>query len=731
MKQRARILVLSIQTSFLCFFGYGSPMNSTQSPSAAATYQYPFQNPDLDLESRVQNILSLMTLEEKIACFGTVPNVPRLGIKGTGHVEGLHGLALGEPGGWGQGFPVPTTQLPQALGMGETWDPALVKRAGRAEGIETRYLWESPKYKRGGLVVRAPNADLGRDPRWGRTEECFGEDAFFNGTMAVAMTKGLQGEDPKYLLCSSLLKHFLSNSNENTRSSSSSSYDARLFREYYSVPFRMAIEEGGATGVMAAYNAVNSIPCHVHPMLKKVLKGDWGFKSILCTDGGALKMLVTDHKFYPDLPMAAAATIQSGINQYLDKFPDAVRAALKEGLLKEAEMHEPLAGVFRVMIRLGQMDPEERVPYKKVAEMDPWETKEHRELARLVAEKSVVLLKNEGNLLPLDASKYKSIAVIGNNADDVFLDWYSGSPPYKVSPLQGIRERAGSGIKIEFAKGDDQAAAVELAKKCDLVILCVGNHPLGNGGWGVIDSPLEGKESFDREGIDLRQDELTRAIYRANSRTVMALISSFPIAINWADRHLPAILHITHNSQELGHALAAALFGDINPGGRLVQTWPRSLEALPAMMDYDLRHGRTYMYSRHEPLYPFGYGLSYTQFSYGPASPSAKSMDPLGFVNISMELKNSGGKDGDEVVQLYVRHLDSAVERPLKELKGFQRASLKAGESKKLDFSLKAGSLAYWNEAAQEWRVESGRIRILLGASSADIRQECEITVTE
>ncbi len=289
---------------------------------AFAQYQYPFQNPNLPVEERVSNIISLMTLDEKVACLGTNPSVPRLGIRGTGHVEGLHGLALGGPGGWGRPTPIPTTQFAQAIGMAETWDPNLIRQAGQVESEETRYIYQSEKYHRGALVVRAPNADLGRDPRWGRTEECYGEDPFFNGTMVIAMVKGLQGDDPKYWRTAALLKHLLANSNEDGRGGSSSDFDARLLREYYSVPFRMGIVEGGARAFMAAYNAINGVPATVNPFLKNVTIQEWGQNGIICTDAGALRNMINLHKYYPTLAQGAAAAVKAGINQFLDRFQD-------------------------------------------------------------------------------------------------------------------------------------------------------------------------------------------------------------------------------------------------------------------------------------------------------------------------------------------------------------------------------------------------------------------------
>jgi beta-glucosidase len=685
----------------------------------------PFADPDLSMEKRIDNLLSLMTVDEKIACLGTVPNVPRLGVWGTGHVEGLHGLAMGgPPGNWGRPSPVPTTQFPQAIGLGETWDPDLVRQAAAIEGYETRYVVQSKRFRRGGLVVRAPNADLGRDIRWGRTEECYGEDAYLNGTLVTAFVKGLQGDHPTYWQTASLLKHFLANSNEDERTSSSSNFGQRLFREYYSVPFRMGIMEGGARAYMAAYNAYNGVPCTVHPMLKDITVAEWGQDGIICTDGGAFRLLMTDHKYYPDLEMAAVAVIRSGINQFLDRYRDAVQGAVDKGWLAEADINAVLRGVFRVMIKLGVLDPPDRVPYSKIGTEPelPWESEKHKAFARLITQKSVVLLKNAGNILPLDKDALKTIAVIGPRADQVLLDWYSGDPPYTVTALAGIRGKVGDAVCVTYAPNNEGGAAVRLAEAADVAIVCVGNHPTGDAGWAQCPTPSDGKEAVDRRAIVLEQEELIKQIYRANPNTVVVLISSFPFAITWTQRHVPAIVHLTHNSQELGNALADVLFGDVNPGGRLVQTWLHGIEQLPPRLDYDLRKGRTYMYFRGEPLYPFGFGLSYTTFAYSGLCLSADRLAPNGEVTVSVDVTNAGARAGDEVVQLYVRHLHSTVERPNKELKGFRRITLQPGETQTVAFPLKAAALAYWDADLGGWHVEADRVRVMVGASSADIR---------
>ncbi len=698
-------------------------------PATSSQTNYPFQNPDLPIEQRIDNILSLMTIDEKIECLDTNPSVPRLGIKASGHVEGIHGLTQGGPGKWGRPQTVPSTTFPQGIGLGETWDPEILRQAGEVEGYEARYVFQSPKYNQGGIVIRSPNADIGRDPRWGRNEECYGEDAFFNGTMVVAFSKGLQGNDPKYWQSAALMKHFLANSNENDRDKSSSNFDERLFHEYYSLPFRMGVVEGGSRAYMAAYNAVNGVPMTINPVLQKITRDQWGQDGIICTDAGAMRNLVRSHKYYPDFETAAAESVKAGIGQFLDDYREPLRAALKKRLLTEADIDRALRGNFRVMIRLGLLDPPARVPYSTIGKesIDPWTTEKHKALALLATQKSIVLLKNSANLLPLDKKSLKSIAVIGPRVNEVLLDWYSGTPPYSISPLEGIRNAVGESVKVTHAANNDGDAAVKAARESDVAIVCVGNHP--NGGfdtqWARVSVPSEGREAVDRQSITLEQEELIKAVFAANPKTIVVLISSFPYAVNWTQENVPAILHMALNSQEEGHALATVLFGDYNPAGRLVQTWPKSLEQLPPMMDYDIRHGRTYMYFRDTPLYPFGYGLSYTTFTYRDLKVNASS----GAIDVSVLVKNSGQRAGDEVVQLYVRHLNSKVSRPLKELKGFTRVPLGPQEEKTVKLSLPTPRLAYWNAETDRWVVEKDLIEITVGGSSTDARLKKSIQV--
>ena len=692
-------------------------------------FTYPFQNTELSTDERITNLLSLMTLDEKVSCLSTRPNIPRLGVKGTGHVEGLHGLAKGGPSNWGQHNPSPTTIFPQAIGLAESWDTSVIRKVAEIEAFETRFLFQS-KNPKGGLVVRAPNADLGRDIRWGRTEECYGEDAWFNAQMVEQFVKGLQGNDQRYWMTASLMKHFLANSNENGRDSSSSDFNERLFYEYYAYSFYKGITGGGSRAYMASYNAYNGIPMAVNPVLKEITVKKWEQNGIICTDGGAFQMLVNSHHYYPDLYTAAAGCIHAGINQFLDDYKLGVYGALANGYINENDIDNVLYGVFRVMIKLGQLDPDEMVLYKKIGVTDtikPWTKNENKQIALEVTQKTIVLLKNDKNFLPLKKENIKSLAIIGKLADTVMLDWYSGTPSYRITPLQGIRKIADNKIEIQFAT--ELKEALDAAKSCENVVVFVGNDPTCSAGWAQCPVASDGKEAVDRKSIILEQEDFIRKIYEVNKNTIVVLVSSFPYAINWSNENIPAIVHMTHCSQESGTALANVLFGDYNPAGRLVQTWPKSIEHLPEIMNYDITNGRTYMYSDEKPLYPFGYGLSYSSFEYSDLKLSAEELKTNGELVINLYVKNISRQNGEEVVQLYVKHLNSGVLRPDIELKGFNRIYIKAGETKKIQINLNASDLAYWNTEKQIFEVEKDKINLMIGSSSSDIRLSKEIKV--
>ncbi|MGB7547115.1 MAG: glycoside hydrolase family 3 C-terminal domain-containing protein [Terracidiphilus sp.] len=710
---------------------------------AAAQADYPFRDTSLSDDQRIADLLGRLTIAEKIDLMSDHPKIPRLGIVFSGQVEGLHGLALGGPAGWGgRGRqPMPTTTFPQEKGLGATWDPDLLKKIASLEGYEARYDYQNPIFDRGGVVVRAPNADLSRDPRWGRTEESYGEDPYLVGTLTVAFVQGLQGPDAKHWQAASLMKHFLANENEDGRTHTSSDFDERLFREYYSVPFRMGFEQGGSRAVMAAYNSWNGIPMLIHPVLKDVMIKEWGNDGLICSDGGALGLLITSHKSFPDKEQGVAAAVKAGVNNFLDTYKDDLAKALKDGLLTEADMDASLKNELRVFLRLGEFDPPGVDPYAQIGResggaLPPWERDSSRELARLATDESIVLLKNEGGALPLDRTKLKSIAVIGPWIGQVLLDWYSGTPPYAVSILDGIREAAGKDVTVLFADGSDPAEAAALARKADVAIVVVGNHPECNAGWDECPTPSNGKEDVDRKTIVLEQESLVKQVFAANPRTIEVLRSSFPYAIVWSEQNLPAIVHMVHNSQEEGHGLADVLFGVYSPAGRLTQTWPTGDAQLPPILDYNLLDGHTYMYSKEKPLYAFGYGLSYTTFAYEGLSLSAPKMDADGSVEVTVKVKNTGTRPSDEVVQMYVQHPGSqgggsAVQRPRLELKGFKRVRIEAGAERDVTLQLKARDLAYWDTPNHTWRVEKEQVRVLAGGSSDNLPVHAVVEVTE
>jgi beta-glucosidase len=390
------------------------------------------------------------------------------------------------------------------------------------------------------------------------------------------------------------------------------------------------------------------------------------------------------------------------------------------------------------MIRLGLLDPPERVPYSGIGrggpdEVEPWNRPETKALVRTVTQKSIVLLKNSAGLLPLDKTKLKTIAVVGPHANHVLLDWYSGTPPYSVSPRAGIEKAIGrdttTSVKWVSNMGD---AAIDVARSCDAVIVCIGNSPESEAGWVTVSSPSEGKEGIDRKAIVLQpdQEDFVRRVIAVNPRTVVVLIANFPYAMPWIAKSATTILQVTHASQELGNALADVIFGVVNPGGKLVQTWPKSLKQLPPMNDFDLRHGRTYMYFKGEPQYPFGYGSSYTTFELDNLRTSAGTLDSGGSIGVTVDLHNRGSREGDEVVQLYVRFPASKVERPLKQLRGFQRVTAQAGETKTVSLELRAADLSYWSPEGHAWVVEPGPVELLIGNSSSDKALTLRKTIT-
>ncbi len=699
----------------------------------AEKYEYPFQNPKLPEEKRIDNLISLMTIDEKLESF-VGGGVPRLGVPAAGSTEAIHGIVRGGattlPPLNGKGEMVRTegminsTAFPQAYGLGETWDRALIEKIGEIMSIEARYYSQNnePNY----LCLWAPNADLARDPRWGRTEESFGEDPFLVGELVVAETKGIQGNDPKYWRGAAIYKHFLANSNEDGRSSTSSDFDEALFRDYYSYGFWRGARDANGESLMCAYNKYNGVPCSTHDFIHEILQDEWGMDGMMLNDGSALTLLMTAHHWVDDMKQGVKAILEAGISRILERAIPNLKAAYEEGYIDEMLINKNIRGNLRTMLRLGLLDKGGSNPYADLGlDTAPWETQENKDWALLAQQKSMVLLKNENQLLPIDKSKVKKIAVFGNRAETVIKDWYGALPTYTVSPLDGIRNAVKeSDVEVKFMKWDFDGKAQELAQWADVCIVVLGNDPLTSPDWGNQTvqapwaqggSPSDGREAVDRRSLQLDTEDLVKVIHQANPNTVLALISSFPYTINWSAEHLPAIVHCTQCCQELGTGLADVLFGNYNPAGRLSQTWVKEITDLPNMLDYDIRHGRTYMYFKGEPLYPFGFGLSYTQFDYANLTVEHRK----GEYAISFDLTNTGNYDGEEVAQLYVKFSgDDAIKR----LRGFERIAVKQGETRHVTLTVPDHLMTLWDAQAHAFRTPAGPIEYMVGASSADIR---------
>lgn len=727
MKRYALTLCVLLAASSFCSIAQSqTPQMSSSRPMIR---MYPFNDTSLGAEERIDNLLSLMTLDEKIATF-TGMGVPRLGVASAGSTEAIHGVVSGgattlPPLGGSRderrsGNPlIYNTAFPQGYGLGETWDRGLLRDIGEAMTIEAQYASALSGFNR--LILWAPNADLARDPRWGRTEECFGEDPFLAGELVAAEVRGIQGDDPEHWRGAALMKHFLANSNEDGRDHTDSRFDEALFRDYYSYAFWKGVKDGGARSLMCAYNKYNGVPCSANDFIQDILIDEWGMDGPIINDGSALSLLVNSHHYAEDMKHGAAICIEAGITRFLDNVYVAIHEALEEGLITEELINRNVRFNLRTMLRLGLLDPPET---PEIPDTAPWETEKHKALALKAAQESVVLLKNDGGLLPLDRSKVSKIAVFGNRAEEVLKDWYGALPTYTVSPLDGIR-KAAPDAEVRFQTWDYDGSAQELARWADVAIVCVGNHPVTSPDWGQqsVQSPWgyglvagDGREAVDRRSLQLETEDLIKVVSQANPHTVVALISSFPFAINWTQEHVPSILHMTQCGQETGTALAQAIFGDINPAGRTTQTWVRDILDLPNMLDYDIRNGRTYMYFGGKPLYAFGHGLSYSSFKYSRLS--LKKGDG-GALTVTFNVKNVSGRDGEEVPQVYVKFPgDDAAMR----LRGFDRISVAAGQTRRVEIVIAADDLKLWDTPSHSFTSRKGAHRILVGASSADIR---------
>lgn len=694
-----------------------------------------FRDPSLPLDERVADLLARLTLEEK----GMILNhrgttIDRLNIRSDQWNQCLNGVK------WDR----PTTLFPICLAMAATWDTNLVHEIATVLSDEARAIYNgwhlnpNAPGEHKGLIYRAPVINIGRNPYWGRNHEAWGEDPFLVGRMAVAYVRGLQGEDPRYLKLAATLKHYAVNNVETDRQKLSAVVPERWLHEYWLPHFRDAVVEGRAQSLMASYNAINGTPNNINRwLLTDLLKGEWEHEGFVVSDLGGVRTMVEGHKAggmtYVD---AVAQSVMAGCDFSDKEYETHIPAAVREGKLTEARLNDAVNRVLRVRFRLGEFDPFNAVPYSRIppAVID---SAKHRAVALKAAQESIVLLQNRNHFLPLDKSKLKRIAVIGPLADRVVLNNYNGKPPVMVTALQGFKNRAVQGTVVlhtpgcrvssggrdrteaNASDGETIQQAAGLAREADVAVVFVGT-----------DASVE-HEGRDRKSLGLpgKQEELVKAVLAANPRTVVVQMSAGPLTVPWLATNIPAMLQTWWSGEEGGHAIADVLFGEVNPAGRLPHTVYASEAQVPSQDEYDISQGFTYMFVKGEPLFPFGHGLSYTEFKYSNLRLNAPEVSSAGFVMVSLDLENTGPRAGDEVVQLYARASTSSVKRPAKELRGFSRLRLKPGEKRTVTFNLPAEKLSYWSEQTHAFRVEPGRYEVQIGASSADIRLKADFLV--
>jgi len=770
--RNAPVLVLS--GLMIGLFTFTLTASAQETPATTPALRY--KNASLPIEDRVADLLARMTLEEKIDQiadgwethvgivdptntitaeqarkvladeWGEEHKIPprqfalirngiqryqlektRLGIPEMFLSEGLHGVM--EYG---------STSYPQALSLAATFDPVLVKRVFTAVGDEAG--------SRGLGQVFSPVLDIARDPRWGRTEETYGEDPYLVSRIGIAAIEGLQGDsfmiDRHHVLATA--KHFaVHGMPEGGTNTAPGNYSERIIRENFLVPFQAAVQEARVGSVMASYNEIDGVPSHInHWLLDQVLRGEWGFKGYITSDGEGIQMLVNTHHVAYDNADAGRQALAAGIEFDLSGDPDnpyhTLTEQVKQGLVPIAEVDRAVADVLTAKFRLGLFDN----PY-----VDPDYTastvnsEEHRKLAIEAASKVIVLLKNDKNLLPLDLSKLKNIAVIGPNAADVHLGGYSRDPGQGVSILDGIKARVGGKANVLYAKGctitdapegyrgwsvdnvhlfdaASQAAsiqeAVATARKADVAILVVGeNESTNREAWSE-------EHRGDRDSLDLlgAQNDLVKAVVETGKPTIVLLLNGRPLSINYIAEKVPAILEGFYLGEEGGVAAAQVIFGDVNPGGKLPITFPHSVGDLPDFYNHKPSDNRSYAFSTREPLFPFGYGLSYTTFSFDNLRVEPKQIRTGGAAKVSVDISNTGQREGDEVAQLYIHQKIADVTQPVMQLKGFERITLKPGEKRTVEFAVTSDMLSVLNIDMHRV-VEPGDFELMVGPSSS------------
>ncbi len=715
-----------------------------------ATAQSIYLDPSQPIDKRVDDLIHQLTPAEKTSLLSTTaPAIDRLKVPVmNGWNQSLHGIV------WTQ----PTTMFPVSISMAATFDPPLIHDVAGAIADEGRAVYnywhtvpgrveqqgrgqavtittDGRRIAHNGLVYRSPVINMVRDPRWGRIWETFGEDPLLASRITVAYVQGTQGDDPKYLKLATTLKHYAAYDDERDRiKTGNDEVSERMLRDFYLPQFKAGIMAAKSTSIMSSYNGINGVPNAENKMLlTDILRDEWGFKGFVVPDSGAVQNLVSAYMKYPTLQLAATKTVLAGSDLDDGSYAIALPKALEEGLLTEKQIDESLRRVLTVRFRLGEFDPPDMVPFSKYGP-EMIDSPAHRKLALRTAQESIVLLANGDKLLPLDKSQIKTLAVIGPFADYAQTGPnYTGEVSKFVKPLDGIKAKVGAGVNVLYARGSgivetdnpeaSLAEAVAAAKKADVAILFIGTNQL-----------LE-REGLDRGYLTLppAQMALARRVMEANPKTVVVLLNGGPISLagpysgggqRAQTSRFSTVLDMFWAGEEGGTAIADVLFGDYNPSGRMPYTVYASDRGLPPMNEYDISKGFTYMYFGGKPLFAFGHGLSYTSFDYSNMKISSPKVASSGTVQIQIDVKNAGQRAGDEVVQLYVHNRDSKEVQPKEQLQGFERISLKPGETRTVRFSMPVEQFAYWGTDKHEFVINPGTFEVMVGSASDDIRQK-------
>jgi len=691
-------------------------------PVSAQNDQLPYRDERLSIEKRVNDLLQRLTLEEKISLLGyNSKAVPRLDIPAYNWWnEALHGVARAGN----------ATVFPQAIGMSASFNNELLLECAGAISTEARAKYNLStnndlhlQYM--GLTFWSPNINIFRDPRWGRGQETYGEDPFLTGSMGSAFVKGLQGNIPGRLKAAACAKHFAVHSGpESERHAFNAIVSEKDLRETYLYAFKKLVD-AGSEAVMCAYNRVNNEPCCTsNTLLHNILREEWKFRGHVVTDCYALQDIWTSHKTYANSVQVAAAAIKMGVNlDCSNLYQDDVMKAINQKLIQPKEVDSALAGILRTQIKLGFFDDKNASPYAQYGE-DSIANDYHNGLARKMAQQSMVLLKNAGNILPLNKNKFHAYMILGPNAAslDAMLGSYHGVSNHTVTFVEGITNAVGSGARVEYDMGCDYKDTVRFggiwaAGNADVSIAVLGLTAVYEGEDG---DAFLAEGGADRKNLSLPAAHiafLKELRKKTKTPLIVVITAGSAIDITAIEPYADAILLAWYPGQQGGNALADILFGNVSPSGHLPVTFYQSFNDLPAYNSYAMK-GRTYRYFNGKVQYPFGYGMSYSTFDYQWDRQPIVSKDSIGF---SVSVRNTGKYNADEVVQVYI-HYPAMADMPVKELKGFKRLSLAVNEAGIANFNIPLSEIQKWDEAKREWTLVPGDYSIVVGSHSADER---------